>query len=160
LPTLEVIGSKKEDPSNVRKPVKGNVLAEQLAIIKLMNSDKIRYQKAWALQQPEKDPDAIIVDLKFHYAWNVKGRRCLFTKSEEYFSRIYDAFSKNSIPSVLRAQLLWLAPEHVHVYCEADGERSVEDILIDMKKYLGQDLVKHFQKKIEEPKWCANCNDW
>jgi REP element-mobilizing transposase RayT len=150
LPTLKVIGSKKEPPSNSRKPVKGNVLAEQLAIIKLMNSDKIQYQKAWALQQLEKDPDAIIVDLKFHYAWNVKGGRCLFTKSEEYFSQIYDAFSKASIPSVLRTQLLWLAPDHVHVYCEADGKRSVEDILVYIKKYLEQNLVKLCPKVLED----------
>ena len=143
LPMLEVVGPKREvAPTEGPRHIKDNVLAEHLAIIKLMNSDKIQYQKALALQQLEKDPDAIIVDLRFHYAWNVKGRRCLFTKSEAYFEQIYDAFSKASIPSVLRAQLLWLAPDHVHVYCKADGDRSAEDILIDLKSYLERELVR------------------
>ena len=80
--------------------------------------------------------------------WNFKLE--MYDKSEEYFSQIYDALSKASIPSVLRAQLLWLAPDHVHVYCEADGEKSVKDILVDIKKYFEQDLVKHFPKIIED----------
>ena len=151
LPILGIAGSDKEAAdAKIRQPIKNNMLAEQLAVIQLMNSDKIQYQKAWALQQLEKDPDAIIVDLRFHYAWNVKGRRCLFAKSEEYFSRIYDSFSKAAIPSVHRTQLLWLAPDHVHVYCEADGERSVEDILIDMKKDFEQDLVKQVPEVTED----------
>ncbi len=144
VPTLEVIGSKKEATADGRKPAQGNLLAEQLAVIKLMNSDKIQHQKACALQQLERDPEAIIVNLKLHYVWNVKGRRNIFAKSEESFSRLFcDAFAKAAIPSVLRAQLLWLGPDHVHVYCEADGERSLENMLIDIKRYLEQDALNH-----------------
>ncbi len=150
-PTLEVVGSTKQiDPEENGRQDSHNTLADQLAILKLMNSDKIQYQKAWTLQQLEKDPGATIVRLKFHYAWNVKGRRCLFAKSEEYFNQIHDAFSKFSLPSVQRTQLLWLAPDHVHVYCEADGERSAEEILIDLKELFEQELFKQFPDLAEE----------
>ena len=40
------------------------------------------------------------------------------------------------LPSVRRAGLLWLAPDHVHVYCEADGERSAHDIALGLKDIL------------------------
>ena len=149
LPMLEVVGSKRKDASIVEpRSTKDNMLAEQLAVIKLMKSDKVQYQKALALQQLDRDPDATTVNLRFHYAWNVRERQYLFTKSEAYFEQIYDAFSKASIPSVLRAQLLWLAPDHVHVYCEADGDRSVEDIIIDLKSYLDRDLIRRIPELV------------
>ncbi len=146
---LEVIGSKKRTDSKANNRGGPNALAERLAVLKLMNSDKIQYQKAWALQQMERDPDAIIVDLKYHYAWNVKGRRCLFAKSAEYFDQLYSAFLKISLPSVLRTQLLWLAPDHVHVYCEADGERSAEDIVFDLKDIFEENITKQLPDLFE-----------
>ncbi len=149
-PMLEVIDSKKRiAPETNNRGGGRNVLAEKLAILKLMNSDKIQYQKAWALQQMEKDPDAIIIDLKYHYAWNVKGRRCLFAKSTEYFDQVYNAFLSISLPSVLRTQLLWMAPDHIHVYCEADGERSAEDIILDLKDVFEKNIAKQFPDLFE-----------
>ena len=31
--------------------------------------------------------------------------------------------------------LLWLAPDHVHLYVNSDGERSVETIVQEIKRY-------------------------
>jgi REP element-mobilizing transposase RayT len=149
-PMLEVIGSKKRaiTETNEHRPGR-NVLAEQLAISKLWKSDKIKYQTAWALQQMERDPNATVIDLKYHYAWNVKGRRCLFVKSEEYFDKVYETFSKISIPSVFRAQLLWLAPDHIHIYCEEDGERCADDILVDLKSTFEKDIAREIPELAE-----------
>jgi REP element-mobilizing transposase RayT len=30
-------------------------------------------------------------------------------------------------------QLLWLAPDHLHVYCESDGTASPEEIVVHLK---------------------------
>ena len=65
-------------------------------------------------------------------------------------------------PPVLRAQLLWTAPDHVHVYCEADGDRSVEDILLDLKSCLERELIRRIPDLVapggsKESLWDEGC---
>ena len=36
--------------------------------------------------------------------------------------------------------LLWLAPDHIHIYLETDGERPVEEIVQEIKR-VSQEIV-------------------
>jgi len=72
----------------------------------LMNSDKVKYQKALALQKLARDPDAVFVELKYHLAW--------------------------------------MAPDHVHIYLESDGEKSIEKIVRKLKRVTSKSLLKKF----------------
>lgn len=39
------------------------------------------------------------------------------------------------------ANILYLAPDHVHVYVESDGERSVEETANDIKRFSEKTIV-------------------
>ena len=81
------------------------VLARQL---KNLHAGKLQYRRALALQQLARDPDAAIIELKFHYAWNTSDRRPLFADSANYVDWLSEILLSASMPSVLCAGLLWL----------------------------------------------------
>lgn len=142
-PVLFVAGAKDEDTSlETAQGLRENLLATQLAVLRLMNSDKIKYQTALALQKLTEDPDAIIIDLKFHFAWSVQGRRGVFRDLEKYSVILSEILATAAIPSVRRAGLLRLAPDHVHVYCDSDGEKSPEDIVIGLKQISARGIME------------------
>jgi len=117
------------------------VLARQL---KKLHADKLQYRRALALQQLARDPDAAIIELKFHYAWNTSDRRPLFADSANYVDWLSEILLSASMPSVLCAGLLWLAPDHIHVYCESDGQDSPENIVDGLKHLLEQGVSARF----------------
>lgn len=117
------------------------VLARQL---KMLHADKLQYRRALALQQLARDPDAAIIELKFHYTWNTSDRRPLFADSANYVDWLSEILLSASIPSVLCAGLLWLAPDHIHVYCESDGQDSPENIVDGLKHLLEQGVSARF----------------
>jgi REP element-mobilizing transposase RayT len=40
--------------------------------------------------------------------------------------------------------LLYLAPDHIHLYVESDGELSVEEMVQDIKRFSNNSIVKEF----------------
>ncbi|MBN2719444.1 MAG: transposase [Deltaproteobacteria bacterium] len=137
MPALHIAGNGTSDVSKEAiTPDMPNILAERLSAIQFMKSDKMQYQKALALQQLDRDPSGIFCNLKFHFAWNVRGRRPLLRNYEPYLEHIQNAFLSKSISSAESAQLLWMAPDHVHVYCESDGEHSPEAIAVALKSQM------------------------
>jgi REP element-mobilizing transposase RayT len=116
--------------------------ANKAAVVTQMMSDRMKYRKALALQKLARNPDEEIIELKYHYVWNVAERRPLFADGKESFERVYDALINPSIPSVLCAALIWLAPDHVHVYCESDGSDSPESVMHALKQVIEASVKK------------------
>jgi REP element-mobilizing transposase RayT len=121
-----------------------SVLARQLKRLEALHADKIPYRRALAQQQLARDPDAVIIELKFHYAWNVSNRRPLFANGTNTVGYLSDILLTASLPSVLHTGLLWLAPDHIHVYCESDGQDSPENIVRRLKHLSEQGLLAQF----------------
>ncbi len=127
---------------DVTSDLRKNPLATQLVVSKLMNSDKIKYQTALTLQKMTEDPEAIIIELKYHFARSVQGRRGIFRDLDKYSGVISEILTNVAMPSVRCAELLWLAPDHLHVYCDSDGENSVEDTELGLKQMLARGLME------------------
>jgi hypothetical protein len=135
-PMMSVITAAGEaTPGKLANSRDETVLARQL---KKLHADKLQYRRALALQQLARDPDAAIIELKFHYVWNTSDRRPLFADSANYVDWISEILLSASMPSVLCAGLLWLAPDHIHVYCESDGQDLAENIVDGLKHLLDQ----------------------
>jgi REP element-mobilizing transposase RayT len=100
----------------------------------LLNSDRLKYQRAVAVQRLERDPDAVYTELKYHLAWNVAARRPIFVDSADALDAVDSALSTCGASVGGFARLLWLAPDHIHVYVESDGEKSVEAVVRNMKR--------------------------
>ena len=110
----------------------------------LLHSDKVKYERALALQKLSLDPDAVIVQLRYHVVWNVFHRMPVFSPVNDFVSFVHDAFLGCSELAGGFVHLLYLAPDHVHVYVESDGERSVEDMVFDIKKVSTKAIREEF----------------
>ena len=124
-------------------------------IKELLNSDKAKYKKALAVQRLQRDPDGVYLDLKYHFAWNVMCRRAVFEKSADYFDFISDLFLTCGDLVGGYAQLLWLAPDHVHIYVVTDGRDSVETVIRKLKQHSGKAIIDRFPeaaKKLNQKK--------
>ena len=116
----------------------------QKSFHELLHSDRIGYERALALQRLDRDQDAIYFDLKYHLAWNVTHRTSVFVGSENLFDFVSGTFSDCSALVGGFVRLLWLAPDHLHLYVEADGEHSIESIAQEMKRLSSSAILTEF----------------
>jgi REP element-mobilizing transposase RayT len=126
-PTLKLVGSSKQDELCI-----SNRSTEPFQ--NYFESERFKYQRALAVQKMKNDPDAVIIDFRYHLAWNVVHRRSSFPDPQNAFNMVNDAFFGISSSVGSFVSLLWLAPDHVHVYLESDGEKSVEIIAQEIKR--------------------------
>jgi REP element-mobilizing transposase RayT len=101
-----------------------------------LRSDKLRYKKALALQKLNNDPDYVFMEIKYHFVLNVIHRKPVFHLNSDIFDFIYDRSLKCSGLVRGLVNLLWLAPDHIHLYVESDGELSVETMVQEIKEHL------------------------
>ena len=112
--------------------------------LELLNSDKIKYERALALQKMGRDPDGVYVQLKYHFAWNVSLRRSVFGLANTFFDFVSDTFLRCSEQAGGFVDLLYLAPDHIHLYVESDGELSIEKIVYRTKKFSNDTILEKF----------------
>ena len=131
-------------PSETKIPDFSGGLKEidrQESFLNYLRSDKIKYEKALALQKLNNDPDGVFMEVKYHFAWNVIHRKPVFRLSSDIFDFIYERSMKCSELVRGFVSLLWLAPDHIHLYVESDGEISVETMVHEIKEYLKTDII-------------------
>jgi len=139
---LKLVGpSKNKVPrfdDNPPREIKKNFISE------LLKSDKIKYEKALALQKLARDPDGVYVLLKYHFAWNVSLRRSVYSPANNFFDFVSDTFLKCSEPTGGFVNLLYLAPDHIHLYVESDGELSIEEIAHRIKQFSNDAILEKY----------------
>jgi len=126
-PTLKLVGPSMQDELHASN---GSTQPFQ----NFFESDRFKYQRALAVQKIKNDLDAVFIDIRYHLAWNVVHRRSSFPDPQNAFKMVNDAVfdSSSSVDSFV--SLLWLAPDHVHVYLESDGGKPVENIAQEIKR--------------------------
>jgi len=110
----------------------------------LLNSDKIKYERALALQKLARDPDGVYMQLKYHFAWNVSFRRSVYSAANTFFDFVSDTFLRCSELAGGFVDLLYLAPDHLHLYAESDGELSIEEIVHRIKQFSNDAILEKF----------------
>ena len=68
----------------------------------------------------------------------------MFVPANAFVSSVHDTFLGCSQKAGGFVHLMYLAPDHVHVYVESDGERSVEDMVHDIKKVSAKAIREEF----------------
>ena len=112
--------------------------------LRLFDSDKIKYERALALQRLSRNPDDVYVLLKYHFAWNVTQRMPGFNHINNFMNFVHDTFLVCSERVGGFVDLLYLAPDHVHLYVESDGELSVEEMVHKIKRFSNNAILKEF----------------
>ena len=111
---------------------------------KLLRQDKIKYERALALQKLERDPDGVYMELKYHLAWNVIYRGPVFMPNDDFFDFFHNTFLECSELVGGLVSLLGLAPDHVHLYLESDEKNSVETVVQEIKRFSKSALLSTF----------------
>ena len=120
------------------------VQSAETRLEKLLNSDKLKYQRALALQKLARNPDDIMLDIKYHFAWNVISRIPVFTESASVIDFINNTITTCSEAVCGFACLLWLAPDHIHLYVESDGEVSPDHMARKLKRLSEIPILERF----------------
>jgi putative transposase len=141
-PMLKLVGPSKKnvssfDNSSIRK-------IKEKFLLDLLNSDKIKYERALALQKLARDPDGVYMQLRYHFAWNVSFRRSIFNPANTFFDFVSATFLKCSELAGGFVDLLYLAPDHIHLYVESDGELSIEEIVHRIKQFSNNAILEKF----------------
>jgi putative transposase len=114
------------------------------SIQEIMASDTFKYQKALALQKLSRDPDGFFVELKYHLVWNVRCRKPVLVQEKEYLDFVVDTLAGCGDLVGGAVRLIWLAPDHLHLYLKSDGERSIEVIVRKLKSTLNKAILTKF----------------
>jgi len=137
-PVLKLVDSL--DPKDQKSPPLSRENLRPESIKKFLQTDKVKYQRALAIQRLTDDPDGVFINIKYHFTWNAIHRRPLFSSNTDIADLFYDSFFRCSERIGESINLLWLAPDHIHIYAETDGERSVEEIVQEIKR-VSQEIV-------------------
>ena len=85
---------------------------------------------------------------RYHLAWNVVHRRSSFPDPQNTFKMVNDAFFGSSSLVGSFVSLLWLVPDHVHVYLESDGEKPVENIAQEIKRLSESSILRRSSEMV------------
>jgi REP element-mobilizing transposase RayT len=141
-PRLNLVGSASH--ATQAGPPLADRKSRHKSIKEIMASDKFKYQKALGIQRLKQAPDEIFTELKYHLAWNVRHRKPVFSPEKEYFDFVFETVSGCGDLVGGIARLLWLAPDHLHLYVESDGEKSIEAIIRKLKPFLKKEILANF----------------
>ena len=141
-PMLKLIGPSKNkmprfDDNSTRE-------IKEKFFLDLLKSDKIKYERALALQKLARDPDGVYVQLKYHFAWNVSLRRAVFSPAKNFIDFVHDTFFVCGERAGGFANLLYLAPDHIHIFMESDGKLSIEEIVHRIKQFSNDAILEKF----------------
>lgn len=118
---------------------------------KLFNSERVKYQKALARQKLARNPEDMMLNLKYHFVWNVIGREPVFAAPEHMIDDIGNAIMICSEAVGGFANLLWLAPDHIHLYVESDGEVAPDNMAQILKRNSETAILERFHDLISTP---------
>ncbi len=138
-PLLKLIASSEQETRSERK-----VQYAEITLEKLLDSDKVKYQRALALQKLARNPEDLMLETMYHFAWNVISRRPVFQEPASMID-----FISNTITTCSEAVggftcLLWLAPDHIHLYVESDGEISPDNMAQKLKRFSEAPILERF----------------
>ena len=141
-PILKLVSA--SENKNAKQHDASPIRHKKESFLRLLDSDKIKYERALALQKLGSDPDGVYVLLKYHLAWNVTQRIPVFNPINNFINFVHDTFWVCSERVGGFANLLYLAPDHVHVYVESDGEISVEEVVHRIKRLSNNAILEKF----------------
>jgi putative transposase len=138
-PLLKLIASSGQETRSERK-----VQSAQITLEKLLDSDKIKYQRALALQKLARNPEDVMLEIKYHFAWNVISRRPVFEEPASMIDFIGNTITTCSEEVGGFTCLLWLAPDHIHLYVQSDGAISPDNMAQKLKMLSETPILERF----------------
>ena len=140
-PNLSVVGENKEIYEGVQYSDK-----------KLELSDRLKWLKAYALQQWKYDPDKIFANLNYHVCLITKKREKLF---ENIINRSVETTAIfNNIANQFDGKMgvLYVSSDHMHIHIESSPDYSVDEVISKSIVSLEFAIKTEFSKSFGEKK--------
>jgi len=83
---------------------------------------------------------------KFHVVWLTTDRKPIFLQSSSYIRFFHDALLTCGTLINGKAVLIWLAPDHLHLYLELAEDDSVMDVAEDIQLLVQDALIAEFDQ--------------
>lgn len=80
----------------------------------------------------------------FHVVWLTVDRQPFFSRVETYIPFFHDALLTCGALINGKVILVWLAPDHLHLYVELDMENPVEDVVEDIQFLVQDALIEEY----------------
>ncbi|MBN2107188.1 MAG: hypothetical protein JW832_07145 [Deltaproteobacteria bacterium] len=95
-----------------------------------------KYRLAAALQQLQKNPDEIQYALKYHCCFVTRKREPIFAETEPFIALMSDGVMAldTDVKGIMKARLLWLASDHIHIYLEGTPDCSAHSLASAARK--------------------------
>lgn len=99
-------------------------------------TEKQKYNLAKALQQLQRNPDETVCNLMYHVCLVTTKREPVFANAEPYIEHLIKSLAglETKLPGIIRAELLWLASDHLHIFIETTPDYSVDELVRGIRK--------------------------
>lgn len=141
-PGLVLVGESERNQST--SPPKSKMPSGRDRFQDTVRTQREKFSLLLGRQSLERQPDEVFADLKYHLAWNVIHRRPAFVEGNEYAAFFQEIFREYDESGGTLVRLLSLCTDHIHVYLECDVDRSVEDVILDIKQLSEDALLARF----------------
>ena len=71
-------------------------------------------------------------------------RKAVFGPANDFIDFVHDTFLRCSQLTRGFVDLLYLAPDHIHLYVESDGELPIEEIVNKIKRFPNNAILEKF----------------
>ena len=127
-PVLSVIRDRKEYFRDVLKPMRGSSCGSKGGCLSCLND---RHDSSRPMN-------------KFHVVWLTTDRKPVFSQSSSYIRFFHEALLTCGTLINGKAVLIWLAPDHLHLYLELAEGDSVMDVAEDIQLLVQDALIAEF----------------
>jgi REP element-mobilizing transposase RayT len=144
LPLLRLMGSTKGKTSE-KLPIVQEKEYYFEEVLKL-HGDPCQGKKGSGCNCMHDSPGLNHANLKFHILITVDKRRKIFKNSDPFVGSICNILADCDDLAGGRAYLVWLAPEHIHLYLETNGDKSIDVIVSQLKQAVSDALKEQYQE--------------
>ena len=144
-PNLRLVG----DKSVVAHPFLSVILDRKQYfkdVLKLMHGSGQCGRKVGCSACQNDDRISSRLKKKFHVVWLTTDRKPIFLQSSSYIRFFHDALLTCGALINGKAVLIWLAPDHLHIYLELGDEDSVMDVVEDIQLLVQDALIVEFDQ--------------
>jgi len=86
----------------------------------------------------------------YHMIWSVRDREPLFKSTTRYLTFIHEALLSCSTLMSGQCILLWLAPDHIHLYLEIDPDDEINEVVEDLQALCHDAVCGYFPELADD----------
>lgn len=114
------------------------------------HSNKIKWFKAYALQQLKLNPDQIHSKINYHVCLVSQGRQNVFENQKMFFENMASNFYDIGVLYESKIHLIGISGDHIHLFIDSSPEYPADTIVNKIIDSLEEEFQKNIHKEKEK----------